>query len=105
MKRCKHYDLKGFKSMKIPNKNSCLSLFNINTCSLNKNFEDLEYLIKSTNVNFDIIAISETIILKDTNLAKNMNIPNFSFEFTSTELTAGGALLYTTDHLDYRKTK
>ena len=30
--------------MKIPNKNSCLSLFHINTCSLNKSFEDLGYL-------------------------------------------------------------
>ena len=70
--------------MKIPNKNSCLSLFHINDCSLNKNFEDLEYLIKSTNINFDIIVISKTRILKDTNIVKNINIPNFSFEFTPT---------------------
>ena len=88
--------------MKIPNKSSCLSLFHINTCSLNKNFEDLEYLTKSTNINFDIIAISETRILKDTNIVKNINIPNFSFEFTSTESTAGGTLLYTADHLAYQ---
>ena len=85
--------------MKIPNKNSCLSLFHINTCSLNKNFEDLEYLIKSTNINFDIIAILETGILKDTNIMKNINTPNFYFEFTPTESTAGGSLLYIADHL------
>ena len=35
--RCKYYDLKELQSMKIPNKNSCLSLFHIKTCSLNKN--------------------------------------------------------------------
>ena len=80
--------------MKIPHKNSCLSLFHINTCSLSKNVEDLEYLIKSTNINFDIIAMSETRILRDTNIVKNINIPNFSFEFTPIESTAGGTLLY-----------
>ena len=73
--RCKYYGLEEVQSMKISNKNSCLSLFHIHTCSLNKNFEDLEYLIKSTNINFDIIAISETRILKDTNIVKNINIP------------------------------
>ena len=100
--RCKYYDLEEVQSMKIPNKNSCLSLFHINTCSLNKKLENLEYLIKSTNINFDIIAISETRILKDTNIVKNINIPNFSFEFTSTESTAGGTLLYIEDRLAYQ---
>ena len=85
--------------MKIPNKNSCLYLFHINTCSLNKKFYDLEYLIKSTKI--DIIAISETRILKDTNIVKNSNIRNFSFEFAPTEL-AGGTLLYIADHLHYQ---
>ena len=97
--RCKYHNLEEVQSMKNPNKNSCLFLFHINTCSLNKNFEDLEYLIKSTNINFDIIAILETRILKDTNIAKNINIPNLSFEFTPTESTAGGTLLYIVDHL------
>ena len=87
----------------MPNKNSCLSLFHNNTCSLNKNFEDLESLIKSTNINFEIMAISETMILKDTNIRKNINIPNFSFEFTPTEWTARRTVLYNEDHLSYQK--
>ena len=33
---------------------------------------------------------------------KNINIPNFSFEFTPTELIAGGNLLYIADHLAYQ---
>ena len=89
--------------MKIPYKNSCLSLFHINTCSLNKAFEDLEYFIKSTNINFNIIVISDTRILKDTNILKNVNMLNFSFEFTLTESTAGVTLLYIADHLAYQK--
>ena len=35
------------QTMKIPNKKSSLSLYHINTCSLTKNFEDLEYLLKT----------------------------------------------------------
>ena len=64
-------------------------------------FEDLEHLIKSNNVSFDITAISETRILKSTNIVKNINIANFSFEFTPTEST-GGILLYIADHLAYQ---
>ena len=71
-----------------------LSLFHVNSCSVNKNFEDLEYLLKATNKTFDIIAISELRILKDTNLSKNINIYNYSIEFTPTESHAGGTLLY-----------
>ena len=65
--------------------------------------EGLEYFIKSTNISFDIIAISETRILKDTNIAENINTPNFCFEFTPTESTAGEILLYIADHLAYQK--
>ena len=60
--------------MKITNKKSSLSLFHIKACSLSKNFEDLEYLLKTTNTNFDIIAISETTILKNTKIVKHINI-------------------------------
>ena len=88
--------------MKIPNKNSCLSLFHINTCSLNKSFIDLEYLIESTNINFDIIAISETRMLKDTDNVKNINTTNFSSAFTPIESTAGRTLFYIEDHLAYQ---
>ena len=91
------------RTIKIPNKKGSLSLFHIKTYSLSKTFEDLEYLLKTANTNFDIIAVSETRILKNTNIVKNINIPNFSYEFTPTESTAGGTLLYIADHLAYQK--
>ena len=69
---CRNLDIDEIQKMKIePNS---LSLFHINSCPLNKNFEELEYLLKATNKTFDIIAISESRILKDTNLSKNINI-------------------------------
>ena len=98
---CKYYNLEEVQTMKIPNKKNSLSLFHINACSLSKNFDDLEYLLKTTNTNFNIIAISETRILKNTKIVKN--IPNFSYEFTPTESTAGRTLIYIADHLAYQK--
>ena len=35
-------------------------------CSLNKNFDDLDELFKSTNKAFNMIAVSETRITKQT---------------------------------------
>ena len=63
---CRNPDIDEIQKME--NKPNSLSLFHINFCSLNKNFEDLEYLLKATNKTFDVIAISESRIMKYTNL-------------------------------------
>ena len=69
-----------------------LSLFHINACSLNKNFDDLQYLLSCTKNNFDIIGVNETTITKPLSLLNNFNLNNYSYEFTPTETTAGGTL-------------
>ena len=89
--------------MKTPYKKNFLSLFDINTSYLSKNSEDLDYMLKTTNTNFKIIAISQTRILKNTIIVKSINIPNFSYEYNPTESTTGGTLLYIEDHLAYQK--
>ena len=43
----------------MPHKNKYLSLFHINPCSLNQNFDNLQHLLSCTK-NIDLIAISET---------------------------------------------
>ena len=88
--------------MKIPNKDKSLALFHINACSLNKNFNELEHLLSCTNKNFDVIAVSETRITKNISLTNNLTMNNFSFEFTPTESSAGGTLLYIANHLSYK---
>ena len=50
----------------------------------------------------DIIAISETRITKQVSLSNNLNLNNYSFEFTPTETSAGGTLLYIANHLSYK---
>ena len=86
--------------IEIPHKNKSLSLFHINTCSLNKNFDDLQHLLSCTKTKFYIIAISETRITKQVSLS-NLNLNNYSFEFTPTETSVGGAVLYNANHLPY----
>ena len=52
----------------IPNKNKSLSLFHINACYLNKNFDDLQHLLSCTKNNFDKIGVTETRITKQVSL-------------------------------------
>ena len=101
--KCRYYDIEEIQTLNIPNKSKSLSMFHINTCSLSKNFDDLEYLLKTTNMNFDIIAISETRITKNiNNILSNINLNNYAFEFTPTEFSAGGTLIYVANHLAYK---
>ena len=89
-------------NIKIPHKGKLLSLFHINACSLNKNLDDLQHLLNSNKKVFDIIAIGETRITKQVSLSNNFNLNNHSFEFTPTETSAGGTLLYIANHLSYK---
>ena len=98
----KYYDIEEMHNIEIPHKNKSLSLFHINACSLNKNFDDLQHLLSCTKTKFDIIAISETRITKQVSLSNNLNLNNYFFEFTPTETSAGGTLLYIANHLSYK---
>ena len=55
-----------------------------------------------TKKNFDIIAIIEIRTTKQVSLLNNLNLNNYSFEFTSTETSAGGTLLYIANQLSYK---
>ena len=84
------------------NKNKSLSLFQINACSLNKNFDNVQHLLSCTRKNFDIIAISEMRITKNISSLNNLKLNNYSFEFTPTETSVAGTLFYIANHLSYR---
>ena len=62
----------------------------------------LQYLLSCTKTKFDIITISETRITRQVSLLNNLNLNNYSFEFTPTETSAGGTLLYIANHLSYK---
>ena len=97
----KYYDIDELQQLKISNKERSFSFFHINSCLLNKNFEELQNLLQSTNTQFDLIAITETRIMKKTSVTQNIELSNYSFEHTLTESSAGGTLLYIVNYLSY----
>ena len=48
------------------------------------------------------LEISETRITRQVSLLNNLNLNNYSFEFTPTETSGGGTLLYIANHLSYK---
>ena len=74
----------------------------MNVCSLTKNFDDFHILLSDLNVNFDILAITETRIKKDSSTPINLQLSNYSIEHTPTESSAGGTLLYINKRLSYQ---
>ena len=69
----------NYKKLKNPNKENSLSLFHINYCLLNKDFEELQNLLQSTNINFDVKATTETRIPKNVSVTQNVVLNNYSF--------------------------
>ena len=97
----KYYHIEEMHNIEIPHNKKSLSLFHINPFSLNKKFDGLQHLLSCTIKDFDIIAISESKIKKQVSSLNNLNLNNYSFEFTSTKTSAGGTLLYIAIHLPY----
>ena len=79
-----YYNTDQLQTLKFPETNKSLSLFHINVCSLDKNFDDLQHLLKCTNKVLDILPVSETRIMKKTSLTSNIILNDYSFEFTPT---------------------
>ena len=73
-----------------------------NACSITKNLEGLELLLDSTQICFDIIAITETRIKKNKFPVTDINLTNYSSDYCLTESSAGGAVLYKENHLSYK---
>ena len=78
-----------------------MSLFHINTCSLHKNIEELEYLLDKTKIDFDVIGISESKTKKDKSPINSINLKGYSYGSCPTKAAAGGTLLYISNHLSY----
>ena len=65
-----------------------ITLYHIETWSLNKTFDDLDHLLKCKNKVFGITADSETRITKQTSVTGNINLKNYIIESTPTEFSA-----------------
>ena len=91
---CKYREIDYFQKLSKNFKRKTLSLFHMNVCSLTKNFDDFNILLNDLNVNFDILAITESHIKIDSSSPVNLHLENYSLDQTSTKTAAGGTLLY-----------
>ena len=69
------YDMNEMHNVGISTKNKSWSLFQINPCSLNKNFEDLQYLLSCTKI--ILTGVTETRVTKQLSLLNNLNLNNY----------------------------
>ena len=99
---CKYRDTEYFKSLTKDFKRKALSFFHMNVCSLTKNFNDFNMLLSDLSVSFDILAITETRIKKDSSHTINLQLSNYSTEHTPAESSASGTLLYKSKILSYQ---
>ena len=98
---CKYYSIDQFCAKNF-NANKHFSLFHLNIHSLQYHKNDLEILLDSLKVKFDIIAISETKLQKGVKPVHNIELPNYEMESTPTEACKGGTLLYISKNLNYK---
>ena len=82
-------------------KSKSLSLLHLNICALSNNFNEFSILLKEIKINFDIIALTESRIKKNSVYPINIELENYSIELTPTEIVARGALLYINKKLSY----
>ena len=87
------------------NSKNSLNFLHLNISSLSYHFSELQTLLSSTKVNFNIIGISESRIKQNKNPIDNINLQNCNIEHCTTEAANGGVFLYIKDNIIYKLRK
>ena len=80
-----------------------LNFFHLNISSLPYHFPELETLLATSEIDFDIIGITESRLKSNKNHLTNITLPRYNIEHCSTDGTNGGALLYIKEDIIYKK--
>ena len=97
---CDYYDA----TTRIPNINRPNhSMFHINIASLGLHKEEMVAAISLVDVEFDIIAISETKIIKNKEPIYDITLPGYKEYLTPTESSKGGVLIYVKDNINVKR--
>ena len=92
---CNYYDTLKFNSQSFSH--NSLSFFHLNISSLSRHIDDLEIFLNSLNMQFKILAITETRISSS---SVNFSLPGYQTFLTPTDAAAGGSLLFVSNSLD-----
>ena len=82
-----------------------VSRFHLNICFHSNNFNDPQFVIQLTNMDFGFISISDSRINENKQSVVDINIPYHIFELCPTESSASGTLLYVRNPLLYKRRK
>ena len=74
---CKYRGISYFSNLDVELKSKCLSFFHLNINSFSKNFDNFNPLINELKLEFDILDISESRILKFQSLNTNVRLQNY----------------------------
>ena len=98
---CDYYDT----TSRIPNLNGQnLSMFHINIASLGLHKDELEAALSLLDVKFDVVAITETKIMKNVSPIFDVNLQGYQPPYqTPTESFKGGALIYVKEGIDVKR--
>ena len=97
-------DLKYHSILDVNNikyKSHSFSFFHVNIRSLTKHFEELHSLLKSTQIPFDIIGITESKQIVNTNFLRNVNIDGYKLHTQPTRSSHGGVALNVKESLHH----
>ena len=77
----------------------------LNISSLPYNFHQLETLLKTLKVKFDILGINESRLKTGKQPINNIDLQGYVVESTLTDASCGGALLYINKNINYKLRK
>ena len=80
---------------------SKFSILHLNIVSLQSRINELRELLALLNYPFDLIAISETKLKTDCDIAVNIDLDGYDFEKTTTDTFFGGVAIYIRKSLKY----
>ena len=99
---CNYYDA----TTRIPNSNSTNhSIFHLNIASLGRYKDELVAALSLLSVSFDIIAVSESRILKGREPIYDITLPGYKEYSTPTESSKGGVIVYVKDNIVVKQRK
>ena len=98
--KCKYMSVDDMNNLEVSNTNQ--SVLHLNISSLPYHIDDLKTVLSQCKRPFDVIGITETRIKKDKAPYKDISLDGYNYEFKPTESSAGGALIYLSNNINYK---
>ena len=95
----KYYEISELRN--VYNSKSSFRLFHSNLRSLSKHIDELQILLRSTEIPFDIIGVSETKEQVYRGFLTDVNLNGYDFYSQPSKASAGGVAIYIKSSLNY----